>query len=58
MKDDTIVSSSITSCTGQCRLPYTSPKVTVFGDMSELTKANGNAPPTDGEGTVSGHHSP
>jgi hypothetical protein len=55
MKDDTIVAQPIEIHGGQQRLLYSPPRITVYGDMTELTKALGNAPPTDSETTVSGH---
>lgn len=54
MKEDAIVTRSIANHMGQHHLPYTSPNITVYGDVTELTKALGNAPPTDSETTVSG----
>lgn len=52
MKNDTAVARPIANQTGQKRLPYASPTITVYGGMSELTKANGEKPPTDAETTV------
>lgn len=54
MNEDAIVTRSFANHMGKQPLPYTSPNITVYGDVTELTKANGTAPPTDSETTVSG----
>lgn len=40
------------------KLIYSAPQILVFGDAGELTRANGTAPPSDSETTVSGPVSP
>ncbi len=54
MKDNNCKNQS-TATEGRVKLmPYSSPKLTKYGGITELTQANGTAPPTDSETTVSG----
>lgn len=39
-------------------LPYIAPHITVYGEVTELTKSLGVVPPSDSEHTVSGKISP